>query len=136
MGLNQTILQGNITRDIQLKFLPNQTAVAEFGIAVNRKFKDKEEVCFVDVTVFGKQAEVINKHFQKGEPILIVGRLKFDSWKAQDGSKRSKLSVIMEKFEFIGSQKQSNDSTRGGFTHDQRPKLDEAGNKLNEDIPF
>lgn len=109
-SFNKVILLGNLTRDPQLKYLPSQTAVAEFGIACNRKFKsaageDREEVTFVDITAFGKQAELINQYFTKGKPIFIEGRLKFDSWEdKQGGGKRSRLTVVLENFQFIGGR--------------------------------
>jgi single-strand DNA-binding protein len=109
-SFNQVILLGNLTRDPQLKYLPSQTAVAEFGIACNRKFKtqsgeDKEEVTFVDCSAFGKTGELINQYFTKGKPIFIQGRLKYDSWEdKQGGGKRSKMSVIVENFQFIGGR--------------------------------
>ncbi|HEX5227759.1 MAG TPA: single-stranded DNA-binding protein [Bryobacteraceae bacterium] len=109
-SFNKVILLGNLTRDPQLKYLPSQTAVAEFGIACNRKFKsaageDREEVTFVDITAFGKQAELINQYFTKGKPIFIEGRLKFDSWEdKQGGGKRSRLTVVLEGFQFIGGR--------------------------------
>jgi single-strand DNA-binding protein len=107
---NRVVLLGNMTRDPQLKYLPSQTPVCEFGLATNRKFKaangeDREEVCFVDCAAFGKQAEVINQYCQKGKALLIEGRLKYDSWEdKQGGGKRSKLSVVIENFQFIGGR--------------------------------
>jgi single-strand DNA-binding protein len=108
-SLNKVLLMGNMTRDPQLSYLPSQTAVAEFGLAMTRKFKKQdgsqgEETCFVDCQMFGKRAEVINKYFKKGEPIFIEGRLKLDTWQGQDGSKRSRLRVFVENFEFIGGR--------------------------------
>ena len=109
-SFNQVILLGNLTRDPQLKYLPSQTAVVEFGLACNRKFKgqngeDREEVTFVDCSAFGKQAEVLNQYCTKGKPLFIQGRLKFDSWEdKQGGGKRSKLTVVIENFQFIGSR--------------------------------
>ena len=94
-SLNSVTLLGNLTRDPQMKYLPSQTAVAEFGLALNRKFKssdgqDREEVTFVDCTAFGKQAETIQKFCQKGKQLLIQGRLKYDSWDDKaGGGKRS-----------------------------------------------
>jgi single-strand DNA-binding protein len=107
-SFNKVILLGNLTRDPQLSYTPSQTAVVEIGLAVNRKFKKQdgsqsEEVCFVDCQMYGKRAEVINKYCKKGNPLMIEGRLKFDSWQGQDGSKRSKLRVMIESFEFISS---------------------------------
>lgn len=106
-SFNKVILLGNLTRDPQLSYLPSQTAVVEIGLAVNRKFKKQdgsqgEEVCFVDCQMFGKRAEVINKYCKKGNPLFVEGRLKFDSWQGQDGTKRSKLRVMVENFEFMG----------------------------------
>ena len=103
---NKVIMLGHLTRDPQLSYLPSQTPVVEFGLATNRKWKDKdgnqkEEVCFVDCNVFSKQAEVIARYFTKGKPILISGRLTFDQWEAQDGSKRSKHRVTVESFTFV-----------------------------------
>ncbi len=108
-NFNRVILLGNLTRDPQLRYLPNNTAVCEFGLAVNRRWRDadgnmREETCFVDVSAFGRQAETINQYMSKGRPILIEGRLKFDSWTAQDGSRRSKLSVVAERFQFVGAR--------------------------------
>ncbi len=107
-GYNKVILMGNLTRDPALKYLPSQTAVVEFGLAMNRKWKsqdgqDREEVCFVDCSAFGKTAETINQYFTKGKPIFIEGRLKYDSWEdKQGGGKRSKMTVVIETFSFIG----------------------------------
>src|SRR3954469_8259992 len=109
-GYNKVMLMGNVTRDPQLKYLPSQTPVAEFGLAVNRKYRtaqgeDREEVAFVEITAFGKQAEVINEYCKKGKPLFIEGRLKYDQWDDKEtGNKRSRISVIVENFQFIGSR--------------------------------
>ena len=109
-SFNKVMLMGNLTRDPQLKYLPSQMAVAEFGLACNRKFRtangeDREEVTFVDITAFGKQAEVINQYCQKGKSIFIEGRLKFDSWEDKNGGgKRSKITVVVENFQFVGGR--------------------------------
>jgi len=111
-SFNKVILMGNLTRDPQMKYLPSQTPVAEFGLATNRRFKsqsgeEKEEVTFVDCAAFGKQAEVINQWCRKGKQLFIEGRLKFDSWDDKNGGgKRSKLSVIVEQFQFVGGRDQ------------------------------
>ncbi len=106
-NFNKVILMGNLTRDPQLSYTPNQTAVVEFGMAINRRWKgqdgtQRDETCFVDCQMFGRRAEVINKYCKKGNPLFVEGRLNFSSWQAQDGSKRSKLRVTAENFEFIG----------------------------------
>ena len=116
-NFNRVMLMGNLTRDPQLKFTPSNMAVCEFGVACNRKYKtasgeDREEVTFVDVTAWGKQAEVINQYMNKGKPIFIEGRLKLDQWEdKQGGGKRSKLSVVVENFQFVGGR---NDGGGGG----------------------
>ena len=107
-NFNKVLLIGNLTRDPQLSYTPNQTAVVDFGLAVNRKWKgqdgeSKEETCFVDCRAFGRTAENINKYLTKGRPLFIEGRLTFDSWTAQDGTKRSKHRVTVENFQFLGS---------------------------------
>lgn len=106
-SFNKVILMGNLTSDPQLSYLPSQTAVVEINLATNRRFKKTdgsqgEDVCFVNCKMFGKRAEVINKHLKKGQPLMIEGRLCFETWNAQDGSKRSKHSVMIENFEFMG----------------------------------
>lgn len=108
-SFNRVILMGNLTREPELRYLPNNTAVCEFGIATNRRYRDrdgnqKEDVCFVDVSAFGRQGETINQYMSKGRPILIEGHLKFDSWTGQDGQKRSRLSVVVDNFQFVGGR--------------------------------
>lgn len=109
-SFNKVLLMGNLTRDPALKYLQSGTALVEFGIAVNRRWKDqdgeeREEVAFVDCAAFGKTAEVIDQYFTKGKPIFIEGRLKFDQWEDKNGGgKRSKLSVIVDHFQFIGAR--------------------------------
>ena len=107
-NFNKVLLMGNLTRDPQLSYLPSQTAVVDFGLAVNRRWKskegqDREETCFVDCRAFGRTAENINKYLSKGRPLFVEGRLTFDSWTAQDGTKRSKHRVTVENFQFMGA---------------------------------
>jgi len=143
-NFNRVLLMGNMTRDPQLSYLPSQTAVAEFGLAMKRTFKKQdgsqgEEVCFVDCQIFGKRAEVINKYFKKGDPIFIEGRLKLDSWQAQDGSKRSRLRVFVENFEFIGGRRGGGQSTDSQDMPAEMPAADaEApyGASGGDEIPF
>ena len=105
---NKVLLLGNLTRDPQLSYTPNQTAVVDFGLATNRKWtaqdgNQREETCFIDCRAFGRQAENINKYLSKGRLVFIEGRLTFDTWTAQDGSKRSKHRVTVENFQFMPS---------------------------------
>lgn len=105
---NKVLLMGHLTRDPQLKNVGSNAVVVEFGIAVNRRFKnaqgeEKEEVAFVDCAAWNRTGEVINEYFSKGKPIFVEGRLKFDTWDdQQSGSKRSKLTVTVESFQFVG----------------------------------
>ena len=110
-SFNKIILLGNLTRDPALTFLPSQTAVCDFGIAVTRKFKGqdgqmKEDVCFIDCRCFGKSAETLNKYCKKGNPLFVEGRLTLDSWTAQDGTKKNKHRVTIENFQLLGSPNQ------------------------------
>ncbi len=107
-NLNKVFLMGNLTRDPQLRYTPSQMAVCEFGLAINRRMRSnsgetKEEVTFVDVTAWGKQAENLSKYVAKGRPLFVEGRLTLDQWTGQDGQKRSKLRVTLENFQFIDS---------------------------------
>src|SRR3954468_4374688 len=117
---NRVLLLGNLTRDPALKYTPSQMAVCEFGVACNRKFRtaqgeDREEVTFVDVTAWGKQAEVINQYMTKGKPIFIEGRLKYDQWEDKNGGgKRSKLTVVIENFQFVGGRDGGGEGGGGG----------------------
>ena len=135
MNYNKIIIVGHMTRDPQLSYTPNQTSVTEFGIATNRKWKgqdgrEQEEVLFVDCVCFGKRGEAIQKYSLKGDPLLIEGRLKLDTWQAQDGTNRSKHRVIVENFTFMGSPK---DKPHGRSQEQQQARPD-----VGEDpeIPF
>ena len=107
---NRIILVGNLTRDPQLKYLPSQMPVVEFGLAVNHRWRskdgqDREDVLFIDCSCFGKGAEVINTYCQKGKQLLVEGRLKLDVWEdKQGGGKRSKHTVVVENFQLMGSR--------------------------------
>ncbi len=117
-SFNKVILAGNLTRDPELRYTPKGTAIAKFGIAINRKWtgedgQKREEVTFVDVDAFGKQAELIGQYFRKGSPILVEGRLKLDQWDdKQTGQKRSRLGVTLESLSFLDSG--NRDAAGGG----------------------
>lgn len=111
-NFNQWTGMGNLTRDLKLSFTPNQTPVVEFCLAVNRKWKaedgsQKEEVLFIECQCFGKRAKVISKHFVKGNPIFVQGRLKQERWE-KDGTTHSRIRVVVENFEFIGKKQGEN----------------------------
>lgn len=104
---NKVILIGNLTRDPELRYTSKGTAIAKIGLAVNRSWRTetgetKEEVTFVDVDSFGRQAETLGQYMKKGRPIMIEGRLRLETWDdKQTGQKRSKLGVVMESFQFL-----------------------------------
>jgi len=106
---NKVLLMGNLTRDPEMRYTPSGMALARLGLAVNRVFTDKnnqrrEEVTFVDIDVWGRQAEIAQQYLSKGRPVFIEGRLKLDQWDdKQTGQKRSKLTVVAERLQFLGS---------------------------------
>jgi len=108
-NFNKVILAGNLTRDPELRYTPKGTAVAKIGLAINRTWKSetgetKEEVTFVDADAFGRTAEVIAQYLKKGRPILLEGRLRYETWEdKQTNAKRSKLGVVLETFQFLDS---------------------------------
>jgi single-strand DNA-binding protein len=106
-SFNRVILVGNLTRDPELRYIPSGTAVSEIGLAVNDRVKRNDqwvdETTFVDITLWGRTAEVANEYLSKGAPVLIEGRLKLDSWE-KDGQKRSKLRVVGERMQMLGGR--------------------------------
>ncbi|OGV39012.1 MAG: hypothetical protein A2X48_17755 [Lentisphaerae bacterium GWF2_49_21] len=115
-NLNKVFLMGNLTRDPELRYTPQGSAICEFGIAINRQYttsdgQKKEEVTFVDVTAWGRQAETCNRFIKKGSSVFVEGRLKLDSWKDKEtGKNRSRLSVVVERIQFL-SYRQSADAS-------------------------
>jgi single-strand DNA-binding protein len=113
MSFNQITMLGHCTRDPQMKYLANQTAVCEFGIATNYKYGDKEEVCFLDLAAFGKQAETINQYVTKGKQLLVLARLRYETWDDKNGGgKRSKHTAVVEQFKFVGGRDAADDSNQ------------------------
>ena len=119
---NKTIIVGNLTRDLELKYTQGGTAIGSTGIASTRKFKGgdgamKEEVLFVDITFFGRTAEVANQYLKKGSKLLVEGRLKLDNWTDQNGGKRSKHSIVVENMTMLDSKSSSEGG--GGYNNSQ-----------------
>ena len=111
--LNKVIMIGNLTRDLTLNYSQNGTAIAKTGLAVNRRFKgqngeQKDETMFIDLTIFGRTAEMANQHLSKGKKILVEGRLVLDQWTDQNGQNRSKHSIAVESIEFLDKKDNSN----------------------------
>ncbi len=144
-GFNKIFLMGNLTRDPQLSYTPNQTAVVDFGLATNRRWTAKdggqrEDTCFVDCRAFGRMAENINKYLTKGRAIFVEGRLTFESWTAQDGTKRSRHRVTVENFQFLpGAAAANADQNRDRFTSQNEQSGPDSQAKQQtepDDIPF
>src|SRR5216684_1894715 len=118
-NFNKVILAGNLTRDPELRYTPKGMAIAKIGLAINRKWKSetgeaKEEVTFVDVDAFGRTAEVIAQYLKKGRPILMEGRLRYQTWDdKQTNQKKSKLGIVLENFQFVDSGRDDSGAPSG-----------------------
>jgi len=152
---NKVLLMGNLTRDPEVRW-SGDTAIASFGMAVNRVWynannQKQEEVCFVDLTAFGKTAETLNEYVNKGSPLFVEGRLQFDQWDDREtGAKRSKLKVVVERFQFLGGredsetgqQPQNQGRTQGRQTRapqgrkEDQPRDNRSDGFDFDDIPF
>lgn len=124
--MNKVILLGRLVRDIELRYTQSQMAIGKTAIAVTRKYtlngEKREETCFIDITFFGKQAEIANQYLGKGSKLLVEGRLKFDQWTDNNGQNRSKHSIAVESMEMLGEPKQSNQGYQQGGYSNQRPQ--------------
>lgn len=124
---NRVILVGNLTRDVELKYTPNGMAIAKFGLATNRSYKDnttgelKQEVMFIDITVFGRSAEIANQYLKKGRKVLVEGRLVLDQWVDSSGQKRSKHSIVADKIQFMDPKESSDNVNQSYNTQPQQP---------------
>ncbi len=148
-NFNKVILAGNLTRDPELRYTPKGTAIARLGLAINRTWKsetgeNKEEVTFVDVDAWGRQAEVIAQYLKKGRPILMEGRLKLDQWEDKNThQKQSKLRVVLESFQFMDSGRGDGAGSdvprsRSAAQSTPSPEAAEAEGPLpqEDDVPF
>lgn len=144
-NVNRVILVGHLTRDIETRTAGSST-VANVGLAVSHKFKtaageQREETCFLDCEAWGKQAEILTQYVGKGDPIYLEGRLKLDQWEDKDGSKRSKVKVVIENFQFLGGKKDGGTAPAPAparTTNNRTPARGFAGHQpMDEDsIPF
>jgi len=148
-SFNKVMLMGNMTRDIEIRHTSGNTAVGNFGLAVNRKFKtqsgeQREEVTFVDCEAWGRTAEVMAQYLERGRPVFIEGRLKLDQWEDKnEGGKRSKLSIVVENFQFIDAGQDGGNSgggSGGGYARSgSAPQGGGGGGSTtidHDDIPF
>ena len=152
-GYNKVILIGNLTRDPELRYTPKGVAIAKIGLAINRAWRDattgelKEEVTFVDISAFGKQAETLGQYMKKGSPLMVEGRLRLDTWDdKQTNQKRSKLDIVLESFQFLDSPR----NREGGVSPDSprtrsapaapaaspNPSEADAAPPEEDDVPF
>lgn len=120
---NKVVLVGNLTRDIEMRYMPSGSAIGSSAIAVTRRFnasngEKKEETCFIDISFFGRTAEIANQYLSKGSKVLIEGRLRFEQWSDQNGQNRSKHSIYVENMEMLGSSV-NNANTGGNFNKNQ-----------------
>lgn len=135
---NKVILVGNLTRDINLKYLPSGTAVADLGLATNRRWKDKQtnedksEVMFIDVSIFGRSAEIANQYLKKGSKVLVEGRLSLEQWTDQNGQNRSKHRIIAESYQFLDSKGDNNQSDEGYDNHSSNAYNSSAPSSYNK----
>jgi len=157
--LNKVFLIGNLTRDPELRVTPKGTAICQFGLAVNRQFKDesgqtRDETSFIDIEAWGKQGELVSKYLTKGSPAMVEGRLKLDQWEdKQSGQKRSKLKVVLENVQFLSSGNRGGQGGGGEEGIDQTTPIERnspparnsgGGRKpappptqdIDEDVPF
>ena len=126
VAVNRVLLGGNLTRDPQVRFLANEQAVANFGLAINRRFKGsdgqmKDEVTFIDIEAWGRTAELVGQYLTKGRACFVEGRLKLDNWDDKDGQKRSKLKVVADSVQFLDSGNRGGGGEHGaaaGAPHD------------------
>ena len=130
---NRVVLVGNLTRDIEMRYAPSGTAIGATGIAVTRKMtvngEKREETCFVDITFWGRTAEVANQYLSKGSKVLVEGRLKYEQWDDANGQKRSKHTVSVENMEMLGSSTQG-----GGYNQGSQGAYNQGGaNKMSGD---
>jgi single-strand DNA-binding protein len=145
-SFNRVILVGNLTRDPELRYIPSGTAVSDIGLAVNDRVKRGDQwvddVCFVDVTMWGRTAEIANEYLSKGSPILVEGRLKLHTWE-KDGQKHSKLRVTCDRMQMLGSKSDRGGGGGRGGNAGSEPQYDDSeqympagGPPPSDDIPF
>jgi len=131
-SFNKVILMGNLTRDPEIRYTPSGTAVGDLRMATNRRYRtadgqERDETCYVGVTVWGRQAETCGEYLKKGAPALVEGRLKYDEWE-KEGQKFSRLSVVAERVQFLGGPRGAELRDGGGAPVADGPRPGEGGN--------
>ncbi|MCI0530171.1 MAG: single-stranded DNA-binding protein [Nitrospira sp.] len=147
ISYNKVILIGNLTKDPEIRYTPNGTAVASFRLAVNRRYKQgeefKEEVCYIDIVVFGKQAENCGQYLNKGSGVIVEGRLQERRWDTEDGQKRSKHEVVAQTVRFLPKRQEAQVMTdkSEAASSSHSPALGGSGampeeEVVDNDVPF
>ena len=139
---NKVVMVGNLTRDIELRYLPSGAAIAKSAIASSYKYKDasgsqKDEVCFLDFNIFGRSGEVANQYLRKGSKVLLEGRLVLEQWTAQDGTNRSKHSLRVDVMKMLDSKADSQNQSGGDYQNNQQPaqQQPQQNNSYNNQQP-
>jgi single-strand DNA-binding protein len=140
-SFNRVLLMGNLTRNPEIRYTPSGTAVADLGLAVNENFKNKagetvEQTCFVDVVVWGRQAETAAEYLQKGSPVFVEGRLQLDQWENQQGEKRSKLRVRADRVQFLGAPGKGTEYSAAPAVSAPQTPASPVPEADDDDVPF
>ena len=141
-ALNKVFLIGNLTRDPELRYVPGGAAVATFGLAISYNYKtqsgeSRQEVCFVKIVVWGRQAETCSQYLSKGRPVFIEGRLQYRSWEDQDGKKRNTLEIRADRVQFLGSPQKGQSAGEIQKTETQpAASNDQESGSQDEEVPF
>jgi single-strand DNA-binding protein len=147
-SLNKVMLIGNLTRDPEVRHTPKGIAVGDLGLAINNTYRtqdgqEKEEVCYVDVVVWGRQAETCKDYLSKGRSVFVEGRLQLDQWETPQGEKRNRMRVRAERVQFLGGRPGGGSEPRGereapprASNNDSRPADPDEGPAPDDDIPF
>ncbi|WP_321312581.1 single-stranded DNA-binding protein [Halarcobacter sp.] len=133
---NKVVMVGNLTRDIELRYMPNGSALAKSAIATSHRYKtntgeQKEEVCFLDFNIFGRSAEVANQYLRKGSKVLLEGRLVFEQWTAQDGSNRSKHALRVDTMKMLDTKADSQNMSDSQGSYNQQNSYNPQGSQYN-----
>lgn len=139
-SFNKVYLMGNLTRDPEVRTTTTGLKIAKLGLAVNRRYRtrdneQKEETTFVDIDAFGSQAEILERYCQKGSPLFVEGRLRLDQWQTSSGDNRSKLTVVLENFQFLGSSRDgatTGESAGGYQAGSGKPASSNAGSSPSD----
>ena len=134
---NKVVMVGNLTRDIELRYMPNGSALAKSAIATSHKYKtntgeQKEEVCFLDFNMFGRSAEVANQYLRKGSKVLLEGRLVFEQWTAQDGTNRSKHALRVDTMKMLDSKSDSQNMSGNQGSYNQQNNYNPQASQYNQ----